>query len=507
MATIALRAYQEDILERLREAIREGHRTILLYAPTGAGKTEMAISLLHASARKNKRSAMILDRIVLCEQTSARLQKYSIDHGVMQSGHWRWRPHERIQVCSAQTLEKRGAMPGTSLLVVDECHAVRQLTVEYVQNRNKNDKPDADNPPLITVGLSASPFTDGLGEIYSKVVSAVTTKQLVEWGNLAPLRVFICKEVDMTGVKKVAGEWSADETSSRAMQITGDVVSNWISKTHEVFGGPRKTIVFCTNVAHGADLARQFAEAGYNFVPISYMDSDEFKQEAVKDFSRPDTSIHGLIACDILTKGFDVPDVMVGVSARPFSKSFNSHVQQLGRPMRPYPGKDFALWLCHSGNYLRFQDDWDELYENGVTELKDGKQKAKQELKPEEKEARKCPKCGALWVGRGRVCSSCGHERPLVSTVEQVAGEMVELAAGAKGKATKDQKQSWYSQLRTIARDRGYSEGWVAHKYKEKFGVWPRSLDDTYAPVTPELASWEKSRRVAWAKGRGKVAA
>jgi DNA repair protein RadD len=506
---VILRDYQEEILGALRVAVAEGHRRIMLYAPTGAGKTEMAIDLLKATSKKGNRAAMILDRIVLCNQTSARLDKYGIDHGVMQAGHWRWRPYERIQVCSAQTLEKRGSFPGLKVLVIDEAHAKRGQTIEFLKN----------NPDILAVGLSASPFTDGLGEVYSTVVSAITTEQLVAKGNLVPLRVFIAKQVDMTGVKKVAGEWSKDDAGERGMQITGDVVAEWEKKTHEIFGGPRKTIVFCANVAHGADLAKKFAEAGYNFVPISYLDSDDFKREAVKDFERADTAIHGLIACDILTKGFDVPDVMIGVSARPFSKSFSSHVQQMGRVMRTHPedfgphrvkpplapppmAKPYALWLDHSGNYLRFQEQWDDLYENGVTELKNGLEKAKPEPTEREKEAAKCPKCGALWSGKGLTCSHCGFTRVKHNTVDEVAGEMVEL--GTKAKAPKEEKQSWYSQLLTLAKSRGYSEGWVAHKMKERFGVWPRGLEDRAEPVTPDVARWEQSRRIAWAKSRDK---
>ena len=108
---LALRDYQEAILGKLRQAFIEGHRSVVLVAPTGAGKTEMAMALLGAAADRGNRAAMILDRIVLCNQTSARLDSYGMDHGVMQSGHWRFRPGERIQVCSAQTLEKRGARP------------------------------------------------------------------------------------------------------------------------------------------------------------------------------------------------------------------------------------------------------------------------------------------------------------------------------------------------------------------------------------------------------------
>ena len=54
------------------------------------------------------------------------------------------------------------------------------------------------------------------------------------------------------------------------MQITGDIVAEWEKKTYEVFGKPRKTIVFCAGVDHGRDLVEQFARKGYNFVSISY---------------------------------------------------------------------------------------------------------------------------------------------------------------------------------------------------------------------------------------------
>jgi hypothetical protein len=56
----------------------------------------------------------------------------------MQSGHWRYRPHEKIQVCSAQTLERKGEFPGLNLLIVDEVHQQRQQTLEFIKN-NTND--------------------------------------------------------------------------------------------------------------------------------------------------------------------------------------------------------------------------------------------------------------------------------------------------------------------------------------------------------------------------------
>jgi superfamily II DNA or RNA helicase len=489
-----LRPYQAEILEALRKGFAAGHRSQILYLPTGGGKTECAIALLEATKIKGNKAAMLLDRIILCDQTSQRLDKYKIEHGVLQSGHWRHRPYENIQICSAQTLEKRGSFPDLKILIIDECHATRAQTVEFIKN----------NPDVKVIGLSATPFTKGLSNIYHSVVSTITTKDLVDQKVLVPLKVFVAKEIDMDGAKKVAGEWSQAESSTRGMQITGDIVAEWIKKTHEIYGKPRKTIVFCSGVEHGADLSKKFAEQGYNFISISYRDDDEFKKDVIDDFSKPDTEIHGLIATDILTKGFDVPDVMIGVSARPFSKSLSSHIQQMGRVMRGMPHapeeKPFAVWLDHSGNYLRFREDWDAVYENGVHELDDGKEKAKKEKTETEKKEAKCPVCSHLWPSGSDKCLHCGHERERRSKVAEVAGEMEEL----KGAMSKDDKQQFWSMCQYKIANSGWSESRALAAYKSKFSVWPKGLHKT--PITPD-AKFDRTAKagmIRYLKGKAK---
>lgn len=459
-----LREYQGNSLESLRAGFRLGLKTQILYMPTGGGKTESAISLLVAAAEKGKRAAMILDRRILVDQTSARLDKYRIEHGVLMAKHWRWRPQEKIQICSAQTLEKCESFPEFDLIIIDECHTVRKQVSDFIKNTG-----------IRTVGLSASPFTKGLGKLYQDVVCNITTSQLVDSGSLVPLKVFVAKEIDMTGAKKVAGEWAQNEVTERGIKITGDIVSEWVKKTHEFFDKPEKTIVFCAGVAHGADLQNRFNESGYNFISISYRDDDEYKQEVIKEFSKPDSTITGLIATDILSKGFDVPDVRIGISARPFTKSFSSHVQQMGRVMRSFEGKEFALWLDHSGNYLRFLDDWDDLFLNGVSKLDDGKEKSKKEPSDKEKEAAKCPKCSALWPPKSDTCSHCGHVRERRNEVQVKSGELVEVGAATKNeKFDAAYKESFYQQLLKYAKDRGYRDGWAFHFYTRHFNVQPK---------------------------------
>lgn len=491
---LELRDHQVSAIQKLEEGFATGYNRQLLYGPTGVGKTECAIAIMREYAQRYQRSAMVMDRVVLVEQTSLRLGKYGIDHGVLQASHWRYKPSERIQVCSIQTLSRRKKMLAPDLLLYDECHVLHKSMIDYI----------LENPQMRVIGLSATPFTKGMAEIYSNIVNASTTEHLTDNSFLCPLKVFIAKEINMDGAKKVAGEWAADEVSSRGMKITGDIVSEWVKKTYEIFGAPRKTVVFCSGVDHGRDLEKQFNAAGYNFVSISYKEDDEFKRLTIEDFSKPDTKINGLIATDILTKGFDVSDVMIGISARPFSKSFSSHVQQIGRVLRAHPEKEFAVWLDHAGNYLRFRGDWDELYSNGVSELKEAGEATKPEPTEKEKKEAKCPKCEVLWTFKSDTCGSCGFTRVRMSTVESVPGELQELEAANKKLIIAN--QDFYSELLCYAQMKGYKSGWAYYKYEEKFNSKPHGLSSVQKNPSPQTLGWIKSRTIAFAKSKARAA-
>lgn len=491
---IKLRKHQQEIVDKVWSGFEEGHRSQLVYAPTGAGKTIVALALLQEMVNRGQRGAMVMDRIVLVDQTSMRLNQYDMPHGIFQSQHWRYRPHEKIQVCSVQTLARLKTPFVTDMMIIDEAHQKSEYVTNYIKN----------NPNVKIVGLTATPFTKGLNELYTNVVGSATTDDLIKEKWLCPVKVFIAKEIDMTGAQKNSfGEWKDSEVSERGIKIVGDVVEEWRKKTMEIFGRPRKTIVFCAGVDHGRALVEQFKKSGYNFISLSYKEDDEFKRQVIEEFSKPETDIHGLIATDILTRGFDVPDVAIGVSARPFSKSLSSHIQQLGRVMRTHPSKEFALWLDHSGNYLRFRDDWDDVYSKGVSELPEGgSEKAKREPPEKVKRESKCPSCGVLWTFTGDTCESCGKVRVKLNLVYSMNGEMEELQAS--NKKLRIDNQAFYSQLLWYARVKGYKEGFAAVKYKEKFDVWPRGLEKKAEPVTPETLNWIKSRAIAYAKGKNK---
>jgi len=326
-------------------------------------------------------------------------------------------------------------------------------------------------------------------------------RQLVDEKFLVPFRVFVAKEIDMEGVKVVAGEWQKDETEKRGLQIVGDVVADYMRISQEVFRGPRKTICFSAGVAHGELLVQRFQEQGINAVQISYKDTDEYKEQVLQDFARPDTDIKIVISSDILTRGFDQTDVEHIIIAKPLRKAFSMHVQMVGRGARPHSEKKFCLIQDHAGNWLRFIEDWDQIYEEGTKELESDKDtKTRKEKTTDQKEQAKCPKCSALWPIGSDSCTNCGHTRQRRSLMSEMPGIIEELSAKAK----KDDKQAFWSMCQFKVKVSGWHPGRAAHLYKDKFGVWPKGLVDMPIPPDMKFEKFVKSRVIAYLKGKQK---
>jgi DNA repair protein RadD len=491
--------YQQQAVEAIRAGIRAGHQRQVLMSPTGSGKTEIATSILQGCYGKGSRALFIVDRIVLADQTSARFDQYELPHGVIQAGHWRTRLHETIQVCSAQTIERRGIPEGVSFVFVDEGHSLRKEIVQYLMQTK-----------AIVVCLTATPFTKGMKAVYSNLINVATTNELTKRGFLVPLKVYAARPVDTTGLKVVAGEWKDSDLSKRALEIVGDVVAEWEEKTFHYFGGPVKTLCFSVTVDDGAAMCERYRAAGYNFHQISYKDGSPAKRkEIIDEFSRPNSEIHGLISCEVFTKGFDCRDVMIGVSARPYRKNLAGHIQQLGRPMRTFPGKSFGVWLCHSNNYLRFQEDTERIFEHGMSELDDGLLQSKTRKEPTEKERKecKCPNCGLVMKVASNVCPNCKAKRTPKSVVKHKEGEMFAVDSRASAEAELAQKKAFYAGLLTYGQEKGYKDGWAANQFKEKFKDWPNhpSIRNVApGPVPIEVKNHLLSKNIRRAKGKKK---
>ena len=474
-----LRDYQLRAVEMLREGLREGHTRQILCAPTGSGKTVIAAHLINEAIAKGSKAVFVCDLVALVAQTSQRLFSFGIPHGIAQGANTARRSLP-VQVCSAQTLERRGFWPDLDLVINDEAHTQRKAMLEFIRRIGK---------PV--VGLTATPFAKGLGETYSNVVNVTTTDQLVKEGWIVPLKAYAAREVDMSGAKvNNLGEWASGDVERRAGRIVGDIVSCWKEKTEQHFGGPVKTLVFSATVAHGEDLCREFQAAGFDFQQVSYRDGSDSERMSKIDAYRKG-EITGLVSCEALAKGFDVEDVLCGISARPYRKSLASHIQQLGRVMRSSAGKDYALWLCHSGNYLGFWDEMLDFFASGVDKLDDGERASKIRKPTDIKAHLKCFGCGYIFPAGAQLsfCPSCGLEkaRPRPD-FEIVPGEMDVVQPESSRSWLQDQAYAWrhIQRVATMRRPGDYhlARKFALAQYRNWFGAWPR-LDfkmDTEAP-------------------------
>lgn len=385
--------------------------------------TEMAAILMEAARLKMSRVSFLVHRQNLVLQTSERLAGNHIPHGIVM-GDWPRSFSQPIQICSIQTLTSRAkrnpdlpliAMP-QDLVVVDECHEQFAEVSRYLLG---------DHAPRATIGLTATPFTKGLGKVYEAVVNVRTTDQLLADGWLAPLKVFCATPIDMTGAKVSNGEWSEAEVEKRAIPITGDIVSDWVAHTNRFFGGPVKTICFAASVAHGEKLVREFQLLGYDFHLVSYRDKDSDERQRKIGWLK-DGRIDGLISVEALAKGFDVPDIKCVISARPYRTALASHIQQIGRGMRAAPDKEFCLLLDHSGNYLRHARATEWFWANGAYQLDTGKKRKAGHQEPPDK-TRECRECKMVLPPDAAMCPNCGAARPRrQSKVEHQAGVMRE---------------------------------------------------------------------------------
>lgn len=112
-----LRKYQDDAIKQVYSRFTDGLKSVLLYAPTGAGKTVLAAKIIADYVQAGKRVLFLVHRGKLVRQTLDKLNKFfGIDAGVI------WRDYEEpdyekpVQIAMLQTIRNRELPPDISTL-------------------------------------------------------------------------------------------------------------------------------------------------------------------------------------------------------------------------------------------------------------------------------------------------------------------------------------------------------------------------------------------------------
>lgn len=454
-----LRPYQESAVADLRAAYGAGRRAPLFVLPTGGGKTFVFCYVSDQAVSRGNRVLILVHRQELLLQASRSLDTIGIKHGLISPAFPESSMHP-VQVASVQTLIRRLARGHykPDLIIVDEAHHATAGSWRKVIDAF---------PKARVLGVTATPVrTDGtgLGEIFDEMVVGPSIGELIRQGFLVkPVVYGPPVQVDLKGVRKRGGDWDAKDLATRVdkPKITGNAVEHYRKLCH---GKP--AIAFCASVEHSEHVAADFRANGYRAVKLDGMMDDKDRKKAIDDLANGRLDV--IASCDIVSEGTDIPVVEAAILLRP-TQSTSLFLQQVGRALRPAPGKDRAIILDHVGNCLRHgmpDDDRDWSLE-GVT----AKHKAANDN--DGPPIKQCEKCYAVFHA-SPVCPQCGHVHEIKGRkLEEDGGELEEItearAAMIRAERKREEREAKsLEDLQELAKKRGYSPGWAYFRFKAR---------------------------------------
>ncbi len=346
MSALSLRPYQVEKISEARALMAQGKRSICLVSPTGSGKTVMSAQIIRGALDKGKRVLFLAHRRELIDQCADKLREIGIwEYGIILAGHPQaLNPDAQIQIASIQSIARR-ELPPADLIVIDECH--HALSSQYL-TLLKN------YPDAYVLGMTATPQRldgKGLSDLFHELIDVATVPKLIAQGFLvAPecfgpsLETLAQLREAIASVGTTAGDYDDGELGEAMDNATliGDIFEHW-----QKLATARKTIIFAASVAHSQHIVSHFNRHG---VVAAHVDGAMSQRERASVIHAwREGKVQVVSNCQILTEGFDFPELSCCILARP-TKSVALYLQMVGRIMRPAPGKESAIVLDHAGN-------------------------------------------------------------------------------------------------------------------------------------------------------------
>ncbi len=438
---ISIRPYQQDLIDRTRALMHQGVRSIILQAPTGAGKTLLTAKMLKTAADKGFRAIFSVHRIELIRQSMRAFHSVGVHHGIIAPGFLE-DPKPMVQIASIQTLSRRlHKVKPPRLFIIDEAHHTPAGSWSKVLKAFPN---------AYHIGLTATPERldgKGLGDWFKEIIHGPSVASLIEEGFLCSYRLYAPGGVSVAGVSTRMGDFAKAELGAAADKptITGDAI-----KHYQRLASGKRAVVFCVSIEHSKHVVQQFNAAG---IPAAHVDgeTETYERDArIKQFEAGEILV--LSNVELFSEGFDLPAIECAILLRP-TKSLGLYLQQVGRSLRPSPGKEGAIILDHAGNCARhgLPDEDRDWSLDGHADRKGSSDGGPS--------VRICGRCFAAQFPGSISCRHCGHPFEVQAReVERVEGDLVEVDATLiRRERLKEQGQAkTLQELIELGQRRGY---------------------------------------------------
>ena len=503
-----LRDYQSSLMQKVEEKARQGVRRIVVALPTGAGKGFISANYAKRCADKGNQSVFFAAQRELIFQMGNQLDRLGVPHYKLMAGvENEYEGFEDAIASGLTTLAakdtlwsrgfKRGLIspPPAKLVQVDECHASITRTYKAIVDHYSD---------AFHIGWSATPCrADGisLSEHYDDMVIGATYAELQQQGFLVPCKVFAPDRPDLKGM--YGKEYSLKELDSRMNKapLIGSIVNEWMKHSDG-----RSTVVFASSVNHSLHLRERFrwilGRNSDGTERCEHVDGkmEQSKRDEIMERVK-DGSVVVLCNYGVAHTGVDVPRWKYLICARP-TKSFSLWRQMGGRIQRPFESHEVAVIQDHSDNAYRFgYPDEDVSWELNTDKKAENLCRTERNRPPhrpkEEPAPFQCPSC--LVPYRGFKCPHCGFvfERR-GKDVEMQKGELRELERKkVNAAASRSDKQAfWDDHCLGWAIGTGKKVGAAAHRYKDRFGVFPPN----FIQNVPRSSQWKMTARDFYSK-------
>lgn len=424
------RDYQEAAVDSFFDYFEHHNGHPLAALPTGTGKSIVIAEFMRRAytTYPGTRIMMVTHVRELIRQNLEKTVNVwpTAPVGVYSAGLNKRETFAPITFAGIQSVYNRASEFGeVHLLMVDEAHLIGSNASS--QYRTFIAGLQEHNPKMRVLGLTATPYRLGHGMltdpggIFTDVCFDLTDRYsfnwLIEHGYLAPLvpkRTETSVAEQLSSVRVKGGEYVLKDLQ-HALDVDA-ITKAAIDEAIQLGASRKKWLVFTTGVEHTDNVTRELANRGLSAAAVHSRKTNAENDDSIAKFRAGDVQV--LVSNNMLTTGFDVPDVDLIIVLRP-TKSAALWVQMLGRGTRPAPGKVDCLVLDYAGNTQALGPINDP-----VLPRRRGKRGSG--VAP----VRLCDVCGCYSHASARTCENpaCGTEFPRVVKISSTAS-MQELIA------------------------------------------------------------------------------